>query len=169
MSSDITQYRADFYDAVSVVSFRMDSEPASDPDGDPAPVRLQAAIIRDNGVEVIRWVRPELVDYIDAIAIIDPAETQDCICVFSMSPDGELLKPPFSSGIKRIEAFSVNERGGVKQGCFFDVKTSFVHSVLDIPISDNVVLERLCYDLDLHYTLFSNSGKHTGRRKHLSA
>lgn len=166
-SSLVTQYRADFYNSVNTVEFSMDTVPENDVDGDPVPLILHALILNDNGSEVLRWVRPELVKHIDSDVVSPYPITQDALCVFVVSPLGDTLEPPIPAGISRVEAFAVNSIGGVKQGCLFDVDTVFDHTVIVLSSSTNYVLERLTYKLNTHVQLFDTLTKHKGKRKRL--
>ena len=168
-SSLITQYRADFFQAGDSLEFSVDTHPENDVDADPAPFIMHAVILNDDGVEVVRWVRAELVPYIgDAVVSPDPV-TQDAICVFVLSAAGDTLAPPIPAGIARVEAFAVNNRGGVKQGCLFDVDGGgFDHEVIVLPMTPNYVLERLTYNLNTHIQLFDTLDKHKGKRKRLA-
>lgn len=166
-SSLITQYRADFYDAANNIEFSMDTVPENDVDADPAPLILHALILNDNGSEVLRWVRPGLVKHIDGDVVSPDPITQDALCLFVVSPLGDTLEPPIPAGIVRVEAFAVNNIGGVKQGCLFDVDSSFDHTVITLASSSNYVLERLTFNLNTHVQLFDTLAKHKGKRKRL--
>ena len=145
----------------------MDSKPENDVDADPPPLILHAVLLNDNGSEFVRWVRPALVKHIDEYVVSPDPVTQDALCLFIVSVLGDTLEPPVPAGITRVEAFAVNNIGGVKQGCLFDVDPVFDHTVITIAASTNYVLERLTFNLDTHVQLFDTLAKHKGKRKRL--
>lgn len=161
MSSTITEYRADFYSATDTLKFSVDSDPTKDPDRDPAPYLIHGALIMDDGVQTMRWVRPQLESYIGSL--VDPGAETDVLCVYAITPTGNTLNTGDTAGIKRVEAFALSDHSAVKVGCYMEV-TVRDHDQLVIPATSNYKLERLCYDLTTHVVLFDSIGKRKGRR-----
>ena len=168
MTSDVTEYRADFFKANGELKFSVDTNPEKDPDATVPVLLVHAGLIFDSGLTVMRWVRPELEPYIGDLIVppVDPDD--DVICVYGLSVLGDLLEPPLTNTIDRIEAFAVNSRGGVKQGCMCVVDGATVRTTEVIPGTPNYVLEKLCYTLGAHVQLFDSPVKHIGKRKILA-
>lgn len=168
MSSNVTEYRADFKKLNGDIVFRADSRPDKE-ETNPVPILVQAALINEDGVVLTRWVKPELEPYIGAMVDdVDPVSEPDILCIFAMSPNGDLLEAETTAGVATVEAFAVNGLGGVKQGCLLTV-TQRDRDVLVIPATTNYKLERVCWDLNTHTVLYDNTEKHKGKRARLNA